>query len=76
MLAKLRAGRGHHYWPGAISLCDESVFDPAYIRGHKQVTDVYLLGLASVGRRRARDVRSQSIHLAAVKGATQATTCR
>ena len=70
MLAKLRAASDHRYWPCAISLCDESVFDPAYIRGNKQVTDVYLLGLA-VSAGGALATFDRSIHLAAVKGATR-----
>ena len=70
MLGKLRAGGGHVYWPDAISLCDESVFDPAYIRGHKQITDVYLLGLA-VSAGGALATFDRSIHLTAVKGATR-----
>jgi toxin-antitoxin system PIN domain toxin len=37
---------GHRFWDAAVSLCDESVCDPAFIRGHRQVTDVYLLALA------------------------------
>ena len=40
-------GSGHHeFWPDAISLCDERVFNTALVRGHKQLTDIYLLGLA------------------------------
>lgn len=38
---------GHHtFWPASVSLRDETLFKPALIRGHRQVTDVYLLGLA------------------------------
>ena len=46
MLRKLRASGGHRFWPERHLACDESVFDPAYIRGTNRVTDVYLLGLA------------------------------
>ncbi len=70
MLATLRASGGHVYWPDTISLCDEKVFDPAYIRGPKQVTDVYLLGLA-VSAGGALATFDRSIHLGAVKGATR-----
>jgi toxin-antitoxin system PIN domain toxin len=42
----LCAGGHHTFWPGAVSLQDRKIFNPALIRGHRQVTDVYLLGLA------------------------------
>ena len=28
------------------SLRDDKIFKPAFVRGHRQVTDIYLLGLA------------------------------
>ena len=34
------------FWPDAVSLRDVSLFDPAAVWGHQQLTDVYLLGLA------------------------------
>jgi hypothetical protein len=37
---------GHQYWTDTVSLRDESLFDGRRIAGHRQVTDVYLLGLA------------------------------
>lgn len=36
----------HRAWPDAVSLTDAAVFAPQFIRGHRQITDVYLLGLA------------------------------
>lgn len=36
----------HCFWHDGVSLTDPSVFDQTLIRGHLQVTDVYLLGLA------------------------------
>ncbi len=45
-LRKFTAARAHVFWPDAVSLTDATLFDPAYIRGHRQITDVYLLGLA------------------------------
>ena len=62
---------GHHaFWPDTISLRDERIFDLAFVRGHRQVTDVYLLGLAVEhgGRLVTFD---QNIQSAAVKGATR-----
>jgi len=37
---------GHQFWPDNISITDEQLFDPAYILGPSQITDVYLLALA------------------------------
>jgi hypothetical protein len=45
-LAKFRRDPHHAFWPDAVSLTDRSLFEQALIRGHRQVTDVYLLGLA------------------------------
>lgn len=49
LVARLRrfCRSGHHqFWPDVVSLTDESLFDPAFVGGHRQITDVYLLGLA------------------------------
>jgi toxin-antitoxin system PIN domain toxin len=70
-LTALRGVGGHHFWPATVSLTDQAVFDPAYIAGHKQLTDVYLLGLAKVSGG-ALATFDRSIHLRAVKGATKA----
>lgn len=37
---------GHVFWPDAASMRDDRLFKPSLIRGHRQLTDVYLLGLA------------------------------
>ena len=64
---------GHHtFWSDTVSLRDKAVFNPAYIRGDRQVTDVYLLGLAKkMGGRLATFDRA--IPLASVVGATTQT---
>ena len=36
----------HEFWPDDISITDESDFRHGHILGPKQITDVYLLGLA------------------------------
>jgi toxin-antitoxin system PIN domain toxin len=36
----------HHFWEDSVSLLDDSLFRLAAIRGHQQITDAYLLGLA------------------------------
>ena len=38
--------RGHTFWSDNVSLRDETLFDPSVIVSHRQLTDVYLLGLA------------------------------
>lgn len=38
--------RHHVFWADAVSLRDKKIFNPLLIRGHRQVSDVYLLGLA------------------------------
>jgi hypothetical protein len=61
----------HQFWPDAISLRDEHLFDTASIGGHRKLTDVYLLGLATHhgGRLVTFD---RGIPLQAVRQATQA----
>ena len=60
----------HHFWPDSVSLTDEKVFNRSFIRGHKQVTDIYLLGLAkSAGG--ALATFDRTIPLGAVRGATK-----
>ena len=57
----------HAFWPDAVSLRDD-MFDLSFAPGHRQLTDVYLLGLAvrNNGRLATFD---QGIPLKAVKGA-------
>ena len=49
ILVALKAvfAQSHDFWSDDISLTDSSVFDAALIAGSNQVTDAYLLGLAS-----------------------------
>jgi uncharacterized protein len=72
LVARLRrfcASRGHVFWEESLSLRDEKVFDAAMLAGHRQLTDIYLLGLAHTrgGRLATFD---RSISLRAVKGAS------
>ena len=46
-LRGLKTSAHYEFWRDDISLSDESLFDSAYIIGARQVTDVYLLGLAA-----------------------------
>ena len=36
----------HEFWPDDVTLLNETLFTPASARGHQQLTDIYLLGLA------------------------------
>ncbi len=49
VLSALKAAfeSSYQFWPDEISLSDEKMFDGTLIAGSKQVTDVYLLGLAA-----------------------------
>jgi toxin-antitoxin system PIN domain toxin len=75
LFASLRtfcAGGHHEFWPDAVSLRDDRLFDPPLILSHRQLTDVYLLGLATrMGGRLA--TFDAGIPMNAVKGATTAT---
>jgi toxin-antitoxin system PIN domain toxin len=62
---------GHEFWPDTVTLRDERVFDAGMIMGPKQVTDVYLLGLATLNDG-ALATFDQSIPLRAVRHATKA----
>lgn len=64
---------GHHiFWPDSISLRDPKIFNASFVGSHRQLTDVYLLGLAKkMGGRLATFDRS--VPLKAVVGATRAT---
>ena len=62
----------HHFWHDTPSSADLSAIRPSYMRGHRQVTDVYLLALAlRMGGRLATFDRS--IPVSAVVGATKGT---
>lgn len=69
---KTFCGSGHHaFWPDDLSLRD-ALFDLSYARGHRQLTDVYLLGLAVKHRGRLATF-DRSIPVKAVVGATADT---
>jgi hypothetical protein len=75
VIDRLRAFRSsgfHHFWPDAVSLADSGLFNIPMIRGHRQVTDIYLLGVAT----RAGGCLAtfdRSIPVSAVRGATRNT---
>ena len=60
----------HVFWPSSVSLRDAGVFNAAFIGGHRQLTDVYLLAVAvKMGGRLATFDRT--IPFGAVIGATR-----
>ena len=46
LLRAFCADSAHQFWTANISLRDETIFNSALFAGHRQITDVYLLGLA------------------------------
>lgn len=61
----------HQFWAASLSLRDDGVFNPSLLRGHQQVTDTYLLGLAKVNGG-ALATFDRGVQLGSVKGATKA----
>jgi uncharacterized protein len=45
-LQALKTTGRHAFWPDDVSITDDRIFRPMRMRGHRQVTDVYLAGLA------------------------------
>jgi len=71
-LTQLCRSKHHVFWPESVSLTDTKIFNAALIRGHRQVTDIYLLGLAK--KMNGYLVTFDSgIPLGAVIGATRST---
>jgi predicted nucleic acid-binding protein len=69
-LAQFCSTKHHVFWADAVSLSDQRLFNSSMIRGHRQVTDIYLLGLAKkMGGCLATFDRT--IPLSAVTGATR-----
>ena len=45
-LRTFKASGHHEFWPDAVSINEATTFTPGAIRGYRQLTDAYLLGLA------------------------------
>lgn len=64
----------HRFVPDDISLLDDTVVDRRHLLGHRQLTDVYLLALAT-----AHDARlvtlDKSVPISAVRGADVDSVC-
>ena len=68
-LQELASTTDHRFWPDDLALLDADRFDRTRMLGPKQLTDIYLLGLAvKHGGRLATFDRA--VPLAAVRGAT------
>jgi toxin-antitoxin system PIN domain toxin len=73
LVARLRrfcSSTYHVFWPDSVSLGDPRVFECSHIRGHRQLTDVYLLGLA-VKMSGCLATFDHSIPIGSVVGATR-----
>ena len=71
-LGRFCASGHHEFWCDTVSLRDTTLFRTSFVRGHGQLTDVYLLGLAKkLGGRLATFDRT--IPLGAVVGASRDT---
>jgi predicted nucleic acid-binding protein len=46
LVANLCADPCHEFWPDDVSLLDNQRFNHAHVHGHRQITNLYLLGLA------------------------------
>jgi uncharacterized protein len=72
ILRRFCASGHHQFWASSVSLLDKSLFNLSVAGGHRQLTDVYLLGLAAkMGGRLATFDRA--IPVASVAGATRET---
>lgn len=46
LLRRFCSAKEHVFWPDSVTLTDRALFNASVIRGYRQVSDVYLLGLA------------------------------
>jgi toxin-antitoxin system PIN domain toxin len=68
-LARAAATEYHDYWSCSISLLDDEFIDYSRLHGHRQVTDAYLLALATANGGRFATL-DQSIPIDAVRHAS------
>lgn len=73
-LARFAAATDHVLWPDDVTLRDQSVFNARRLHSSRQVTDIYLTGLASRhgGRLATFD---DTVDIAAVPNANPQTVC-
>ena len=71
-LKQFCASKHHVFWSDSVSLIDKTIFNAALIRGYRQLSDIYLLGLArKMGGYLA--TFDAGVPLSAVVGATRDT---
>jgi toxin-antitoxin system PIN domain toxin len=68
-LARAAATEYHEYWLCSVSLLDDELIDYSRLHGHRQVTDAYLLALATANGGRFATL-DQSIPINAVRHAS------
>jgi len=72
-VSRLRAfcvERDHVFWPDTVSICEPRRFRWLHVQGHRQLTDIYLLGLALANRGRLATFDT-TISVNAVEGARE-----
>ncbi len=70
LLSRARDSRHHEFWPCDISLLDARIVDKSRLHGPRQVTDAYLLALATAHAGRFITL-DRSLPLSAVHGASE-----
>ena len=68
---QFRASGDHQFWRDSLELTDD-IFDLSFLKGHRQLTDVYLLGLA-VKRNGRLATFDRTIPTRAVRGSERDT---
>jgi uncharacterized protein len=68
-LARAAATDHHEYWLCSVSLLDDELIDYSRLHGHRQITDAYLLALATSNNGRFVTL-DQSIPIDAVRNAS------
>lgn len=69
-LRQFAASDHYAFWSASVSLRDDTLFKASLIRGHRQLTDIYLLGLA-VKMAGCLATFDRTIPVSAVVGATR-----
>ncbi len=70
LLRSFAGGTNHEFWPDSLSLLDATVFNPIKVIGSRQITDSYLLALATAHNGRLVTF-DESININAVMTAAQ-----
>ena len=71
LLSRARDGGHHEFWPCDVSVLDAGIIDSSRLHGPRQVTDAYLLALATAHAGRFITFDG-SLPLSSVRGASEA----